>query len=305
MIKTAMKKTLLSLLALLSFSFESCNYGVYLLQFEEESVESRAATIDSLSETDSPDTTVFNSPQKYSFIVMTDVHIGAVLADHRIDAFLEWFRNQLSAEDVSKRPLFAISLGDNADGGHASEYEEFNGFASKMKSVAEEAGISNFMFYSTIGNHDLYNNGWAEFKERVYPYKSAYKFSVKNPGGKEWSFYVLDSANGTFGEKQRTAVKKEFAADGNPKLVFTHYPIYAGGNAQYIIQDTLERNIMLTLFQKHNVKHVFEGHAHKNMTFDYGTWKESVTPSLAFNNAFRLVTVDTENESVETKLILY
>ncbi|MCR5124403.1 MAG: hypothetical protein K6B43_04315, partial [Treponema sp.] len=76
-------------------------------------------------------------------------------------------------------------------------------------------------------------------------------------------------------------------------------------NAQYIIQDTLERNIMLTLFQKHNVKHVFEGHAHKNMSFDYGTWKESVTPSLAFNNAFRLVTVDTENESVETKLILY
>lgn len=302
-----MKKTFRSLFTLLSFLlaflFASCNYGPYIFEFAEESVESRASTINSLPEEDSPDTTVFASPTKYSFLVMSDIHIGAEFANPKTDKFLEWFKNQLADEDVSKRPLFAISLGDNADGGHADEYDRYNELIAEMKKIASEAGIPNFTFYSTIGNHDLYNNGWEEFKKRVYPHKSAYKFFVKNPNGKEWSFYVLDSANGTFGESQRAAVKSEFARDENPKLVFTHYPIYAGGITIYTIQDTFERNVMLTLFQKSNVKHVFEGHAHKNFSFDYGTWKETVTPSFSFNNTFRLVTIDTEKETVETKLI--
>ncbi len=287
----------------LSILFGSCNYGFYLGLFDEESVESRADSIDTLDEEYFPDLSVFSSPTKFSFIIMTDVHLGNEMHDVKTESFLEWFNSQLQVDDVSLRPIFAISLGDNADGGHASEYEMYNDLADSMKTLASDAGISNFMFYSTIGNHDLYNNGWENYKDMVFPYKSAYKFYGKNAEGNGLSFYVLDSANGTLGEAQREALQSEFESDTNYKLVFTHYPIYAGGITIYTMQDTMERNLLLTLFQNNKVVRSFEGHAHRSISYEYGTWGEDVTAAFGFDDACRLVTVDTESMTVTSSII--
>ena len=293
----------LFLLAFFSLFSVSCNYGFYPALFGEESVESRASSIDLLDEEFFPDVSAFSSPKKYSFVVMTDVHIGNALHDVDAEGFLSWLEKQMQDEDVTKRPLFALSLGDNADGGHESEYKAFNEFSEKMRAIAKDAGVPSFRLYSTIGNHDVYNNGWENFKEIVFPYKSAYRFAEKNSDGNGFSYYVLDSANGTLGEAQRKALKSAFENDPNPKLVFTHYPLYADGITIYTMQDTMERNLLLTLFTNNNVVRSFEGHAHRAISFEYGSWGEDVSPAFGFDDECRLVTVDSENLTVTSSII--
>lgn len=286
------------LIFLFSFALVSCNYGLYTVRFDEESVESRSAAVKSLSAADSPNFAGSGSPGRFSFVVMTDVHMGNSRSDVPEGDFLDWFSAQVSAPDPGKRPVFAVSLGDNADGGHGDEYEKFREFGGKIAAAAQENGIPGFKLYSIMGNHDTYNNGWENFRKTVFPNTSAYCFS---DGG--FSFYFLDSGSGTLGESQRKALKEKMEADPCEKIVFTHYPIYAGGNFLMTMQDTMERNWILTLFRKNGVKQIFAGHAHKNYGFDYGGWREDVIASFTFSRYFALVTVDEDEGSVEFERI--
>ena len=176
----------------------SCNYGLYTLLFDEDSVDDRVSSITVLSGTDIPN--VGNS-SVYSFVVFTDPHFGASFK--RYDAaFLTWYENQLSLSDERFRPRFAVCLGDCADGGKSSEYDEYNSLINKIITLGNEAfSISNYHVYSSIGNHDLYNSGYENYKEKVYPYKTYYKFSISSDSSDNaFSYFFLDSANGTLGD---------------------------------------------------------------------------------------------------------
>ena len=287
------------LLFFLPFLFLSCNYGFYLSLFGEESVDSRAESMTVLTGEDVPrvDSDVF------SFIVMTDVHCGASEKRYN-EKFYAWLKNQLS-ESAEKRPKFCVSLGDSADGGHESEYKEYNAFISEMASIVEEkTGDSGFKTYTIFGNHDLYNNGWEEWKKLVFPKTSFYTFTIDTTASPVTLFF-LDSANGTLGDSQRDSFERAIKQNENMALVFSHYPIYAGGNLLMTMQDTTERALLLTWFAKYNVKAVFAGHAHKNYGFDSGDFREDVTASYVFQRNFRLVTVDTQSKTVSSELIEY
>lgn len=287
------------LLFFLPFLFLSCNYGFYLSLFNEESVDSRAESMTVLTGEDVPrvDSDVF------SFIVMTDVHCGASEKRYN-EKFFAWLKNQLS-ESAEKRPKFCVSLGDSADGGHESEYKEYNAFISEMASIVEEkTGDSGFKTYTILGNHDLYNNGWEQWEKLVFPKTSFYTFTIDTTTSPVTLFF-LDTANGTLGDSQRDSFERVIKQNENMALVFSHYPIYAGGNLLMTLQDTTERALLLTWFAKYNVKAVFAGHAHKNYGFDSGDFREDVTASYVFQRNFRLVTVDTQSKTVTSTLIEY
>ncbi|WP_191014633.1 metallophosphoesterase family protein [Treponema zioleckii] len=295
-----MKKLFLfNLIFLILILYSSCSFGAYFLLFDEDNVDTRAASVEKLSDSQLPSVSFGNV---YSGVLITDVHFGA--QENECEKFLSWISAQFENEDSTLRPRFILCLGDIANSGSSKEYDEFNSFCEAVRKLAsEKIGDSDFKIYSTIGNHDLYNNGWSNYKKQVFPYKTAYYFDSSNFSLGNFSFYFLDSANGTFGEKQRESFASVVKNDPNAKIVCTHYPIYAGGNALMTIQNTMERATFLTIFKKNNVKQVFEGHAHRTYGFDYSTFREDVTASFVRRYTWRLFTVDEVNKTVHSTVI--
>ena len=296
-------------LILISLAFSSCaNYGFYQLLFGEEDVDERFSGFSDLS-----GETVLSSDLglngKYSFIVVTDVHIGAGdVHSSKMNDFLDEVSSLFESSDKTKIPRFIVNLGDTADGGHLSECNDYNSYLEKIRKLAVEKKVVNsaedFKIYTILGNHDLYNNGWTDWKRTVYPYKSTYYFSLSSGFGySPFSFYFVDTGNGAFGTDQLDSLEKLLKSDPNPKMIFSHYPFYSDNVPFMALEDTAERNYLLSLFAKNNVKALFGGHVHAVFEHGFGSFSQINTSALFKNGAFRLVTVDESNTSVSTKLI--
>lgn len=268
--------------------------------FTETPVDKRATSIRVMSGDELPE----NLSTKYSFVVITDSHFIAEGKSHRDDAFLEKFKSLLASDDEAMRPRFIVNLGDTLDSGRESGAAEFNAQVSRWQEAAKSAlGVSSYKVYSVLGNHDLYNDGWEVWKEKIWPYTSYYKM---NPAGSSgFSFYFLDTGNGTLGAPQFENLLSNLKSDPCPKLVFCHYPLYADGIFYFMMDDTIERNRLLANFAKNNVRYIFEGHYHHYRTFDYGKFKEVLVPSFLFEYSFALLTVDENSKSVSYQIIEY
>lgn len=300
--------------------FFSCNYGFFWGLFGEENVDERSASMRSLQD----DTPNFQAQsislpkitgKSYSALVITDLHYGADWGNNKEDDFLEWFEDRIiSCRDSSpeKIPRFIVNLGDTADGGHRSEFKDYVAFENRVKALAaEKLGDSDYKIYSILGNHDLYNNGVTEYDSLCYPYISSYYFSIDSDpydSFKGFSFYFLDTANGTLGEYQLKDFKDKISDDSRPKIVLSHYPIYAGaGEADALLmrlQNTMERNTLLTYFSKYNVKQVYEGHIHKRTWFDFKKFREDVIQSFRYGEA-AVFTVNESAGTVSTEIIKF
>ena len=271
-----MKKILFVVLFALALS--SCKYGFYLALFDEDDVDERTSSLKKLSDL-SFDADVF------SFVIVSDVHFGSS-ASRDNAAFFEWYKNALES-------------------GYKSEFEEYNEFLREIESMESSYWGKSIKSLTILGNHDLYNNGWENWKAQVYPYTAYYSLVLNGKSGGSVSLFFLDSANGTLGVDQLESLESEICADVNPKIVFSHYPVYAGGNLLMTLQDTTERSLLLTWFSKNNVRYVFAGHAHKNYGFSHSSFREDVTASYVFNRYFRLVTVNTVTGNVSSELLSY
>lgn len=307
--------------------FASCSaYGFFWGQFGDEDVDERSP---SLTDFGTLDLSTQNQQVSsiYTFLVFTDSHFGSEKEQFNEDFFLAWFEGlykNYSAGDskkIAKLPRFAINLGDTADGGKEEQFIEYLRFEAKLKAVANkylygEASselAQTFRVYSVLGNHDLYHNGAKYFENLIYPHTSSYFFRIdadSKDSALGFSYYFLDTANGTAGTKQLKDFKKKLEVDPCPKIVLTHYPIYAGGTNMFmIIQNTLERNTILTYFAKNNVKQVYEGHAHSDYGFDFGKFREDVIGSLRFSGRAErqcaLVTVNEQTQQVFTEIVKF
>lgn len=294
---------------LIPLAFSSCaNYGFYQLLFGEEDVDERFSGFSDLS-----GETVLSSDLglngKYSFIVVTDVHIGASdVHSSKMSDFLDEISSLFESSDKTKIPRSIINLGDTADGGHLSECNDYNSYLEKIRNLAVEKNVvssaEDFKIYTILGNHDLYNNGWKNWKKTIYPYKSTYYFSLSaDSSSLPFSFYFVDTGNGAFGTDQLDDLEKLLKSDSNPKMVFSHYPFYSDNVPFMALEDTTERNYLLALFAKNNVKALFGGHVHTVFEHGFGDFSQVNTSALFKNCAFRLVTVDESAASVSTKLI--
>lgn len=286
--------------------FSACEFGSPLYLHGGTPVDSRSRKIKILQIQDIPKFEANSA--KYSFLILTDTHFGTEKTERREKEFLQKFESLFSAQDELK-PRFIINLGDTLNAGRDDEADSFNEASKTWREKAKEiSDTDDFKIYSILGNHDLYNKGWKIWKEKIWPGVSYYKFFLDaDSDGKGFWFYFLDSANGTLGASQLEDLEKNLEADSAAKIIFCHYPPFVEQNGQYhfAFGNTIERNKMIAIFARHNVKFVFAGHAHEYSEHNFNKFVEVVVPSYAFKKAFALVTIDEASEKVEYKIVEY
>ena len=117
--------------------------------------------------------------------------------------------------------------------------------------------------FHSVGNHDLYFNGWPEFKSRFG--SSVYWFSVITPSGTD-VFLSLDSGSGTLGDKQLAWVQ-DFLQHQRKFyrrcIVFSHVNFLRIRNTTSTNLQADEVHVLLNLFAQHQVDMVINGHDHK------------------------------------------
>ena len=291
-----------ALLCFLIILLNSCSFGWYQFAFTDDTVDDRVKTYDALEPSDTPQV---SGTGTYSFLVVSDMHFGSGRNDVNQDDFYAKFTELVQSGETEKIPRFVINLGDTSDDGSAEYFEQYNEWCARVKSIAlAQTGDSSFKVYTLIGNHDLYHDGQENFIKLVYPNKYAYYFDFAWDNSTEgFGFYFLDSANGTLSNTQYELVSEKMKSDSRPKIVLTHYPVYAGGHPFMLMHNTLERAKILSLFADNSVKAIFAGHAHQHFYYDYGDFFEYVIQSYRASHVSLLVTVNEADGSVTEKMI--
>jgi len=268
-------------LLLAIFSTASCKFGFGEAAYRPNGVTQRATSLTNITLPSSVLNSSIYQSHKYNFMILTDLHYGSA-TDVPEQQILNWIdKFDESSETISQKPLFCIILGDVADSGNREQFAAFNTFQNKL----EEKGIP---VYCIVGNHDLLNSGWQYWKTSCNPGTSFYKIATSTV-----SWYFTDTGSGTMGDKQLAALENAFAEDNNRKLVFSHYPLYGGGNGipMFSIGNEKERARLINLYAKNNVKYVFEGHWHMGCSNNFGSFQELVATTLK-NGKWYLVSID-------------
>lgn len=242
-----------SYLLLFLFLFFSCEMGFHEFFWRNSDVASRSTVITNIS---CPET--ITAKQSYKVLLIADIHFSHVTVNPE-ETFFRWLGN-LPEND---KPDFCIVLGDVTNYGFEKEYILYRNFVSRLNS----RGIP---VYGVLGNHDIYNSGWRHWRAYVSPGTTYYRFSTAR-----YSWYFLDTANGTLGVPQYNNLMNELKNDPKQKLVFSHYPLYRGGIFYFALLDTRERAGIIAAFAENNVKYYFAGHKHDGGTFNYGSFFEA------------------------------
>jgi 3',5'-cyclic-AMP phosphodiesterase len=244
----------------------SCRYGLDELFSRPSPVDERVLD----ASPSAPSAPTVADPDNYVFIATADTHFGPTDDPPTAAAF----KALVGASHAS----FVIIAGDLVNTGLPAEYARYAQWTASL-------GVP---VYSTPGNHDLYNEGWATY--RTVLGRGNYSFVV---GGR--TFYVVDTGNGTVGRAQLDLLREAFAHDTNRKVIVSHYPLYDGPDAQYYrLTDTAERAALIDLYARGNVELLLEGHQHVTRETMIGSMHEWLCSSLigtAGNGSCVIVTV--------------
>jgi 3',5'-cyclic AMP phosphodiesterase CpdA len=269
-------------LLVLMLLLASCRYGFEQMLYRADSVNSRAQKITDMVAPEKP------AGGKISVLILADIHFGADA--HRPDIPEQAFFSFVDAAIAEgNKPDFAIVLGDMTDAGREGEYADYLAFVDKLER-------RDIIVYSIVGNHDLYNSGWTHWRYLVYPHTSYYRLKTA-----KFSWYFLDPGNGSLGQRQLANFIAEAENDGSPKLVFTHYPVYAGGAFYFSLADPHERALLLDTFARTNVKLLLNGHYHWYRAYDYGKFREISVAAFRDGGKWYMLTVDEDTETVELR----
>lgn len=260
----------------------SCSYGIMQGFYRKNPVEVRASQLKEIT----PSLNITENGE-YCFIVTADLHFGA-----KQKADLDTFFKTIS--EMKLRPSFMINLGDIAEHGYKNEYEEF---VEKLVTPLEDLGIKTF---NVTGNHDLFNSGWDNFTQLSYPYTSFYKFEIN-----DISYYFLDSASGNLSKPQITILSESLQNDTNKKMIFTHFPLYGEDIMYFAIQDTQERNELISLFEKSNVSFYACGHDHRYRKSDFTNFTEVCVPAFLEFGGWVVFTVNQKDGSITFEPLLH
>lgn len=289
--KTHLLRTSLTFLlaSLLALATTSCGYGAFEIFHHGDFVDERADSMLELS-AGRVGQEFASISGTYTFVIFTDPHYGSKRGEN-IDEeeFLEWM-GSLSSE---QKPKFCICLGDIAEHGNESEFEDYCKFVEKI----ESRGIP---VLNIVGNHDLFKSGWDDFSDLCFPYTSFYHFKTE-----AFSYYALDTGSGSLGPDQFKKLKRAMESDSLPKIVFSHYPIYGSayyGASYYSLQNEEESTRLITLFENEGVTDVYAGHVHHHQSKNIGSYTE-VNFDTFFNQEWAFVTVNQDNGTTHTETI--
>lgn len=278
------------ILCLLCLLFSSCKYDLQNAFYRSGDTDARTKVCCELDPSDAPNP----ATDIYTVAVFSDIHFGGKSSGRHEQAFLNWLED---LKNQNNSPAFCICLGDIAEHGQRSEFEDYNSFVAKVEALLPSGG----KVYNVLGNHDLYNNGWSDYKELIFPKQSFYHFKTTN-----FSWYCIDSASGTLGKKQYDTIKRLFARDTAPKIILTHIPVYSdplNHMGYFSFQNTYEADMVLTLYAKNNVKLVLDGHIHKSNKNYFGPFIELTVPGFTDKNSWNLITIDETRKTISEELI--
>ncbi len=238
-----MKKTVLILAAALCFSCGKLEMKNMLFPYAED-VNTRVA--ESLGWNEGAGVTTLTAPQdSYRFYACSDIHIE--------DSRPVNFQQMVDKDRADELSAFYLVLGDLLFG------------KDHMEWVAEIMGAAgNHPGFVIAGNHDIFYGGWEQWKDLFH--SSTYYFYVQTPSSKD-IFIMLDSANGTLGEKQLEWLK-DVLEKQRPGcrhcIVCVHTNMFRTDLTQFPSTNfTLEETYTLTsLFSKNSVDAVLSGHDH-------------------------------------------
>ncbi|MGP1458572.1 MAG: metallophosphoesterase family protein [Treponema sp.] len=264
------------------------SYGLNEFLVRNPDVKTRTKRLEKLSSTDAPTVTP-DSDGKYRVLVITDVHFGAEKLPKNgpryDDEFFTWLNT------FTPKPQFCVGLGDMAEHGWEEEFERYKAFTDRLESAH---GIKTF---NAVGNHDLYNSGWTYCKEYLYPFKALYYFEA---GGFSW--YFIDTASGSLGATQMRLLRKTMQSDPKPKVVMSHFPLWANGHFYFSLQDSLERNVLIANFAENGVKAALTGHTHVEKTAGFGRFTEYNHPGFYAKAGWGIITVDPVKQTVRSEI---
>lgn len=283
------------------FSF-SCKYDFSLIPREYD-IESR-----------SPDFTDLSLPEidkapkgcgyKFSVLLIADTHFGRngyflpPRDEKPFYAKIAQLFDSASDEYKDFPPAFTVHMGDNSDTGNLKDFEQFNKFEQDIYDTLKTINPNyNKGIYSVVGNHDLYNNGWAAWKCMTYAGTSTYYFTI-NGSGSALSWYFLDSGSGILGANQLEKFKALAESDQNQKVIISHYPINAESVTYYALSNPLEIAKLSQTFAQNKTKLTFEGHYHPGGSSTHCDtdgnvlYQEEVIRGFVDKKAFAVMTVD-------------
>lgn len=198
---------------------------------------------DSASLPEKKDVVIGEEETEFSFIVIADPHVY-----HGSDSGIKALKTKLIQDRTNgENDKFLIACGDISQRG---DTEDLLAFRDTLE--------PEFPVYTTLGNHDLYFDGWYNYRE-VFG-KSCYTFKA----GPSVRFVSFDSANGTLGRKQKNWLEGILKNSTEPLcFVYTHFELFSPNSTtiqQYT--DIEEAYYLIHLFKKTGVDYVLMGHSH-------------------------------------------
>jgi predicted phosphodiesterase len=195
----------------------------------------------------------------YLLLSAGDIHVGGT---KNLDNFLKIA--------ISAKASAVVMAGDLTTG-QGNDYEEFENHLPAHNQLPA---------FLIAGNHDLFNNGWAEFSRRFG--SSSYLFTIKTP--KAADLYIcLETGGGTLGDKQldwlRNILESQ-RSDYRHCIVFTHNNFFRTRHTDSTNPEVEELEVLLTLFTKQRVDMVITGHDHVKDVAEFGNTKYIIMDAL-------------------------
>ncbi len=208
----------------------------------------------------------------------------------------------ITAERNDPNAIFALLVGDIANESGEAGYR----IAEASLRFNEDTQAENDPCFTVIGNHDVYYDCASFYKQ--YFHTSTYTVTVKTVGGFKDLFIFLDSANGTFGQRQTEWLKEqlEHREDYRHCFVISHNWLfrtsynYTTTPAANLPQD--EQYAFMDLMSRSDVDLVIMGHFHMREQRQFGgvqyvmtdNLNDGGTPSYLVVNVGEKITYDYE-----------
>lgn len=271
-----MRRAVLSVAFLLAAGLlASCKYDVHRFFFREPTIDDRAASLRVVA---GPG---LRPGEGIRLAILADLHFGG--GEGRA-------QEQAVQSLASSGPLdFLVLLGDVVESGFDEYFRQCEDFVGRVRGALS---LPHLPVYVVLGNHDVYRSGLARWERLDFAWNCGatfFRFQTdvsKDGESRSRSWYFLDTAGGVVGASQLEALSEAMAADPNPKIVLTHYPMYMDRafSTFSTLSNPRERASLISLFDRSAVDMVFSGHWHTDASFDYGSFYEICFSSFVENS---------------------
>ena len=220
-----------------------------------------------------------NVPDEYCFYSTSDSHYSD-RDDFELQGPKDRLYKYLTAERNDPKAIFALLVGDLANQSGEGGYRRVD---SAMRFNADTQA-KNDPCFTVLGNHDVYYDCATYYKQ--YFHTSTYTVTVKTVGGFQDLYILLDSGNGTFGQRQTKWLEEqlEHRSDYRHCIVISHNWLF---RTSYNYTTTPAANLpheeqyaFMDLMSRSNVDLVLMGHFHMREQRQFGGVQYVMTDNL-------------------------